>query len=212
MKKIITETDIEKIAEKGQIIISDDMVMTPLARDYASRKGIRIMYGSQKVPEASSMKYDKTAPDDKLIATVTEEVMKAIQTDQSRECLSCVPEHDSGSSIPSEQSIRLPEQSPETEIKQISARAVVTSTGMNKTGIAARITTIISECGCDIVDISQTIVSDFFTMIIVVNIEGLRSKGMNFREFKAKIEDVSKELGIETMVMHEDILKAMHRP
>ncbi len=52
-------------------------------------------------------------------------------------------------------------------------RAVVTTTGKNKRGIVANIAQAIAEAGGDIVDISQTLVSDYFTMIIVVDTSAL---------------------------------------
>ena len=48
-------------------------------------------------------------------------------------------------------------------------RAVVTTTGKNQRGIVARIAQAIADAGGDIVDISQTLVSDYFTMIIIVD-------------------------------------------
>lgn len=100
---------------------------------------------------------------------------------------------------------------PANNTKERGERAVVTSTGFNSPGIVAALTSTIFECGGDIRDISQTIVSDFFTMIMIVDISRLSEKGITFKEFKRKLTEKAKEVGVEVVVIHEDILKSMHR-
>jgi ACT domain-containing protein len=87
-------------------------------------------------------------------------------------------------------------------------RAVVTTTGKNQRGIVARIAQAIADAGGDIVDISQTLVSDYFTMIIIVDIGSL---SVSFAEFKAKLERTVATAGAECLVMHEDIVNALQR-
>ena len=64
-------------------------------------------------------------------------------------------------------------------------RAVVTTTGKNQRGIVAKIAQAIADAGGDIVDISQTLVSDYFTMIIIVDTGAL---AVSFAEFKTRLE------------------------
>ena len=87
-------------------------------------------------------------------------------------------------------------------------RAVVTTTGKNQRGIVARIAQAIADAGGDIVDISQTLVSDYFTMIIIVDIGSL---SVSFAEFKAKLERTVATAGAECLVMHEDVVNALQR-
>ena len=87
-------------------------------------------------------------------------------------------------------------------------RAVLTTTGKNRRGIVARMTQVIAEAGGDILDISQTLVSEYFTMIIVVDIAKLE---MSFEEFKARVTDASEKLEVQTMMMHEDVMASLHR-
>jgi ACT domain-containing protein len=96
----------------------------------------------------------------------------------------------------------------EQEARRGRKRAVLTTTGKNKKGIVARMTQVIADAGGDILDISQTLVSDYFTMIIVVDIGGLDA---TFEEFKGRITAASGELGVQTMMMHEDVMAALHR-
>ena len=87
-------------------------------------------------------------------------------------------------------------------------RAVVTTTGKNQRGIVAKIAQAIADAGGDIVDISQTLVSDYFTMIIIVDTGAL---AVSFAEFKAKLERTVATAGAECLVMHEDIVNALQR-
>jgi ACT domain-containing protein len=87
-------------------------------------------------------------------------------------------------------------------------RAVVTTTGKNQRGIVAKIAQAIADAGGDIVDISQTLVSDYFTMIIVVDTTAL---SVSFAEFKARLEHTVAAAGAECLVMHEDVVNALQR-
>jgi len=87
-------------------------------------------------------------------------------------------------------------------------RAVVTTTGKNQRGIVAKIAQAIADAGGDIVDISQTLVSDYFTMIIIVDTAAL---SVSFAEFKAKLERTVATAGAECLVMHEDVVNALQR-
>jgi len=87
-------------------------------------------------------------------------------------------------------------------------RAVLTTTGKNRKGIVAKMTQVIAEAGGDILDISQTLVSDYFTMIIIVDTGAL---SVPFAEFKARLERTVAGAGAECLVMHEEIVNALQR-
>ncbi len=207
-KKVITEADIEALARDGVVEVVRGMVVTPLAREYASRKGIRLVYGGGSVPSAEDIPRDPHSgakgpvalPDE--VARIAEEVSRALAG------LSDVGER----VLPADSLVRDERLRPSLEqaLAREPARAVVVAAGVNRPGVAAAITSAISDCGGDIQDISQTIVSDFFSMILVVNIETL-SPGLSFRAFKERIEAAGREVGAETAVFHEAILRAMHR-
>ena len=88
------------------------------------------------------------------------------------------------------------------------SRAVVTTTGKNQRGIVARIAQAIADAGGDIVDISQTLVSDYFTMIVIVDTAALT---VSFAEFKTRLERTVSSAGAECLVMHEDVVNALQR-
>jgi ACT domain-containing protein len=96
----------------------------------------------------------------------------------------------------------------EQERRRAARRAVVTTTGKNRKGIVARIAQGIADAGGDILDISQTLVADYFTMIIIVDVSTLE---LPFTDFKARITETVGSLGAECLVMHEDVVTALQR-
>jgi ACT domain-containing protein len=87
-------------------------------------------------------------------------------------------------------------------------RAILTTTGKNCKGIVAAITAVIAQAGGDIQDISQTIVSGYFTMILVVDIGDMN---VTFEELKQRVEAASLQMNVHTTTMHETVLTALHR-
>jgi ACT domain-containing protein len=85
---------------------------------------------------------------------------------------------------------------------------VVTTTGKNRKGIVAKIAQAIADAGGDIVDISQTLVADYFTMIIIIDLSSLE---VPFTELKARLTEMVRQLGAECLVMHEDVVSALQR-
>ena len=96
----------------------------------------------------------------------------------------------------------------EQERRKSARRAVVTTTGKNRRGVVARIAQGIADAGGDILDISQTLVADYFTMIIIVDVSALE---LAFTDFKSRITETVRSLGAECLVMHEDVVTALQR-
>ena len=96
----------------------------------------------------------------------------------------------------------------EQERRKVGRRAVVTTTGKNRKGIVANIARAIADAGGDILDISQTLVADYFTMIIIIDLTGLE---VSFTELKARLTEMVRALGAECLVMHEDVVTALQR-
>jgi len=96
----------------------------------------------------------------------------------------------------------------EQERRKVGRRAVVTTTGKNRKGIVARIAQGIADAGGDILDISQTLVADYFTMIIIIDLSSLE---VPFTVLKARLTEMVAALGAECLVMHEDVVTALQR-
>nr|MBE6545258.1 ACT domain-containing protein [Oscillospiraceae bacterium] len=87
-------------------------------------------------------------------------------------------------------------------------RAVITVTGKDRVGIIAMASAECAKYGANIVDISQTVMKEYFAMIMLTELDGLNT---DFSDFSEKIKEAGREVGVEISVMHEDIFNAMHR-
>ena len=87
-------------------------------------------------------------------------------------------------------------------------KAVITVTGKDKVGIIALASAECAKFGANIVDISQTVMKDYFAMIMLVEIDTLTS---DFAAFADKLKKTGEENGVDIRVMHEDIFNSMHR-
>ncbi len=87
-------------------------------------------------------------------------------------------------------------------------RAVITVIGNDKVGIIAGISSILADCNVNILDISQTIMQDIFTMIMLVDIS---DSCKDFSDLSEQLEQKSKEIGITIQIQHENIFNSMHR-
>ncbi len=87
-------------------------------------------------------------------------------------------------------------------------KAVVTVTGKDKVGIIAMASAECAKYGANIIDISQTVLNEYFAMIMMVSIEGL---SVDFASFSDAMVKAGEENGVDIRVMHEDIFNTMHR-
>lgn len=87
-------------------------------------------------------------------------------------------------------------------------RVIVTVLGQDRVGIIAGISAVLAEVNVNILDISQTILQEFFVMITVVDIA--RST-VDLAELQHRLDQKGKELGLKVTAQHEDIFQFMHR-
>ena len=87
-------------------------------------------------------------------------------------------------------------------------KAVVTVIGKDNVGIIAEISTECAKHGVNIVDITQSVLRDYFAMIMLVEIENMNA---TLKDFQLALDTVGKEKGLDIRVMHEDIFNSMHR-
>ena len=87
-------------------------------------------------------------------------------------------------------------------------RAVCTVVGQDKPGIIAAVSTTLAERLVNILDISQTIMQGFFTMITLVDLSGMT---ISLDELRAELATIGTEIGVEINLQHEDVYTAMHR-
>ena len=86
-------------------------------------------------------------------------------------------------------------------------RAVVTVTGKDNKGIIAKISTFLAEKGANIEDISQTILGEYFAMIMIVDVSGANEE---LATLAKECNELGKQIGMTVYMQHEDIFNAMH--
>lgn len=86
-------------------------------------------------------------------------------------------------------------------------RAVLTVVGKDKTGIIARVSTYLANKKINILDISQTILGEYFTMIMLVDLSAAEIKLADLAE---ECVTLGNDIGMSIHVQHEDVFNAMH--
>lgn len=86
-------------------------------------------------------------------------------------------------------------------------KAVITVTGKDSMGIIADVAGICAKNGANIVDITQTVLSDYFAMIMLASIDKLN---VEFSEFVDSLAALGQGRGLDIHTMHEDIFNTMH--
>lgn len=87
-------------------------------------------------------------------------------------------------------------------------KAIVSVIGTDKRGIIAKVTTALWEMNINVEDISQTIMQNYFTMIMLVD---LSEANKTFDKISSSLDEVGKSTGVEIRIQSEAIFQAMHR-
>ena len=87
-------------------------------------------------------------------------------------------------------------------------RAIVTVIGKDQVGIIARVCALLSQQGVNVLDISQTILQEYFTMIMLVDASGAT---VPFARLREDLAQAGKERSLDIRIQREDIFNAMHR-
>lgn len=94
------------------------------------------------------------------------------------------------------------------EQKAAGKRIIVTVVGQDRIGIIAGVTTVLAEARINILDISQTIMQEFFTMILIAD---MTESTVELGELKERLAQKGEELGVQIIAQHEDAFRYMHR-
>ncbi|MEA4888095.1 MAG: ACT domain-containing protein [Clostridiaceae bacterium] len=86
--------------------------------------------------------------------------------------------------------------------------AVITVVGHDQVGIIAAVATLLADAQVNINDISQTILQDIFTMIMLVDVSAMT---IGLTELGCRLDQIGGNLGISIRVQHSDVFDAMHR-
>ncbi len=86
-------------------------------------------------------------------------------------------------------------------------RAVVTVVGKDRAGIIAKVSALLFENNINILDISQTIMSeDIFSMIMLVNMQSSSASDVS-----DKLSELAREMGMSIHLQNEELFNSMHR-
>ncbi len=86
--------------------------------------------------------------------------------------------------------------------------AIITVVGVDMVGIIAKVSALLAARGVNIVSISQTILEEYFTMMMRVDLSKLT---VPRSELNTELEKAGTEVGVRITLIHEEVLKAMHR-
>src|SRR3954468_12295132 len=204
MPRVVSHTEVAAVADGGTLTIETDTTITPLAAEEARARGIVIARNNaagvaptlvRQVARQVVSRMGDAQPE--VLEAVVAEVMSAISSGEA-----------SSSLVEVGPGIDYCQACIDQERARTRHRAVLTTTGRNQKGIVARVTARIAELGGDILDISQTLVGDYFTMIVVIDAATL---DVPFADFKAAMESEVQSMGLQAMMMHEDVVNTLHR-
>lgn len=86
-------------------------------------------------------------------------------------------------------------------------KAILTVIGKDKVGIIARVSNELQRLNINILDVNQTIIDEFFTMIMMLD---LKLSNSNFEEIKKSLELKGKELGVDVKIQREEIFNSIY--
>ena len=87
-------------------------------------------------------------------------------------------------------------------------KAIVTVVGKDQVGIIAAVCVKLAEYNVNVLDISQTVMQNYLTMMMVVDVSGCT---VPLAELVGLMEEMGKERGLSIRIQREDIFEAMHR-
>ena len=87
-------------------------------------------------------------------------------------------------------------------------KAIVTVVGKDRVGIIAQVCTQLAAFNINVLDISQTVMQGYFTMMMATEVS---ESNVPLAELSKRMEEIGKEMGLSIRVQREDIFQAMHR-
>ncbi|MBO6149340.1 MAG: ACT domain-containing protein [Lachnospiraceae bacterium] len=87
-------------------------------------------------------------------------------------------------------------------------KAIITVVGKDTVGIIAKVCAYLANNQINILDISQTIVSGFFNMMMIVDVSGTRKL---FDDLNKELSQIGDEIGVQVKCQREEIFEKMHR-
>jgi len=87
-------------------------------------------------------------------------------------------------------------------------KTIITVIGKDKVGIIAKVCVYLANNKVNVLDISQTIVQEYFNMMMIADVN---NSPKDFGILAYELEQIGKEIGVKIKMQHEDIFNTMHR-
>lgn len=87
-------------------------------------------------------------------------------------------------------------------------KTIITVVGKDTVGIIAKVCTYLADNGVNILDISQTIVQEYFNMMMIVD---MKKAAKSFAEIADELDKLGESIGVKIKCQHEEIFTKMHR-
>ena len=86
-------------------------------------------------------------------------------------------------------------------------KAIVTVVGYDTVGILAKVSAVCAANNANIIDVTQSVLKDMFTMVMLIDISDLTD---DFSALQQSLFTLGDQIGMKIHVMHEDIFNSMH--
>ena len=86
-------------------------------------------------------------------------------------------------------------------------RAILTVIGKDKVGIIAKVSQTLADLNLNIVDVTQTILNDYFTMMMVLESQ----EKVDFKTIREQLDQTAEQLGVDIRIQNAEIFDAMHK-
>lgn len=87
-------------------------------------------------------------------------------------------------------------------------RAILTTIGKDKTGIIAGVSSYLAQNDINIVDVSQTIMDGYFTMMMMVDVD---DDAADFEKLTQELDTLGTKLGVDINIRNQEMYDAMHQ-
>ena len=87
-------------------------------------------------------------------------------------------------------------------------KAIVTVVGKDRVGIIAGVCTALAKYNVNVLDISQTVMQGYFTMMMATDVS---MSSIPMAQLATELEQIGKDMGLSIRIQREDIFEAMHR-
>ena len=87
-------------------------------------------------------------------------------------------------------------------------KAIITVIGRDQVGIMHAVSGVLKDLSVNIEDVTQTIMQEYFTMLMLVRIDEEKT---GFRQLQEKLEDLAKAMHLSIQIQKEEIFDVMHK-